>query len=202
MGASVGRLPPGFKPRNDRNLSRWHAVKGVPGYREVARGRFPLGVALSAQCGRNVERAPREGGQRRSLQSCARDRYQHAPKPGVFRVTLPQGSGPTCGGAFFDLRAWRALLTSCLAHHRVGLAEPCSRWDSLARSEPLGVVTGDERSRQSSSGEFVQEPHDRGVRIRGGAPGAKGIKLRVSERYDWPGTKQGGWSTVRKQWRI
>jgi hypothetical protein len=43
---------------------------------------FPLGVALSAQCGRNVERAPREGGQRRSLQSCARDRYQHAPKPG------------------------------------------------------------------------------------------------------------------------
>jgi putative transposase len=52
-------------------------------------------------------------------------------------------------------RAWRALLTSCLAHHRVRLAEPCSRWDNLARSEPLRVVTGDERSRQSTSGEFV-----------------------------------------------
>ena len=175
MGASVGRLPPGFKPRNDRNLSRWHAVKGVPGYREVARGRFPLGVALSAQCGRNVERAPRVGGQRRPLQSCARDRYQHAPKPeGVSRHVASRPRPHLRRDFSLISRAWRALLTACLAHHRVGLAEPCSRWDSLARSEPLGVVTGDERSRQSSSGEFVQEPHDRGVRIRGGAPGAKG----------------------------
>lgn len=173
MGASVGRLPPGFKPRNDRNLSRWHAVKGVPGYWREAD--FALGVALSAQCGRNVERAPREGGQRRSLQSCARDRYQHAPKPGGVSRHVASRPRPHLRRGFSLIsRAWRALLTSCLAHHRVGLAEPCSRWDSLARSEPLGVVTGDERSRQSSSGEFVQEPHDRGVRIRGGAPGAKG----------------------------
>lgn len=136
---------------------------------------FPLGVALSAQCGRNVERAPREGGQRRSLQSCARDRYQHAPKPGGVSRHVASRPRPHLRRGFSLIsRAWRALLTSCLAHHRVGLAEPCSRWDNLARSEPLGVVTGDERSRQSSSGEFVQEPHDRGVRIRGGAPGAKG----------------------------
>jgi hypothetical protein len=65
---------------------------------------FPLGVALSAQCGRNVERAPREGGQRRSLQSCARDRYQHAPETGgCFASRCLKAPAPPAAGLFFDL---------------------------------------------------------------------------------------------------
>lgn len=175
MGASVGRLPPGFKPRNDRNLSRWHAVKGVPGYREVARGRF------SARCCafgtvRAQRRTRAKGGRTASVLAILREGSLPAcaQTGGVSRHVASRPRPHLRRGFSLISRAWRALLTSCLAHHRVGLAEPCSRWDSLARSEPLGVVTGDERSRQSSSGEFVQEPHDRGVRIRGGAPGAKG----------------------------
>ena len=175
MGASVGRLPPGFKPRNDRNLSRWHAVKGVPGYREVARGRF------SARCCafgtvRAQRRTRAKGGRTASVLAILREGSLAAcaETGGCFASRCLKAPAPPAAELLFDLPGLARLLTSCLAHHRVGLAEPCSRWDSLARSEPLGVVTGDERSRQSSSGEFVQEPHDRGVRIRGGAPGAKG----------------------------
>ena len=98
-------------------------------------------------------------------------------------------------------RAWRALLTSCLAHHRVGLAEPCSRWDSLARSEPLGVVTGDERSRQSSSGEFFKSrtTEESGFEAEPRAQRDKTARLRALRLAR---DEEGGWSTVRKQWRI
>ena len=104
MGASVGRLPPGFKPRNDRNLSRWHAVKGVPGYREVARGRF------SARCCafgtvRAQRRTRAKGGRTASVLAILREGSLPAcaETGGCFASRCLKAPAPPAAGLFFDL---------------------------------------------------------------------------------------------------